>query len=248
MVSTRKIAARRLSIASAGRKSSGGAWLAVVSWRWRWSDIGAPRLVRGPRGCRARRRRGCLRGDQDSLRENGVDVHGGRRQRHARRPVGEALGMRAVRDVEGGLTYGSNLGDAAVEDIGRCEQGEPCVMVVVVVPGEEVAEPRTPVEKASEAARVVGLVLHGLEAGLREWVVVGHAWTAEAARGAERVEQLGERVALHRGAAVGVDLESGHDAVARDGLREQLRREVLALLGGDHPSDDEPAEQVDDDV
>ena len=97
-------------------------------------------------------------------------MHGGRRPRHARRPVGEALGMRAVRDVEGGLTYGSNLGDAAVEDIGRCEQGEPCVMVVVVVPGEEVAEPRTPVEKASEAARVVGLVLHGLEAGLRQGV------------------------------------------------------------------------------
>src|SRR5258707_272176 len=60
MVSTRKIAARRLSIASAGRKS-GGAWLAVVSWRWRWSDIVAPRLVRGPRGCRARPRRYCVR-------------------------------------------------------------------------------------------------------------------------------------------------------------------------------------------
>src|SRR6201995_4307783 len=62
MVSTRRIAARRLSIASAGWKSSGGAWLAVVSWSWRWSDIVAPRLVRGPRGCRARPRRVCVRG------------------------------------------------------------------------------------------------------------------------------------------------------------------------------------------
>src|SRR5215510_6575646 len=61
MVSTRKIAARRLSIASPGRKSSGGAWLTVVSWRWRGSDIVAPRLVRGPRGCRARLRRVCVR-------------------------------------------------------------------------------------------------------------------------------------------------------------------------------------------
>src|SRR5690349_23079485 len=61
MVSTRKIAARRLSIASAGRKSSGGAWRAVVSWRWRWSDIVAPKLVRDPRRC-ARRRPCCVRG------------------------------------------------------------------------------------------------------------------------------------------------------------------------------------------
>src|SRR5262245_44494081 len=61
MVSTRKIASRRLSIAFAGRKSSGGAWLAVVSWRWRGSDIVAPRLVRDLRGCRARLRRVCVR-------------------------------------------------------------------------------------------------------------------------------------------------------------------------------------------
>src|ERR1051325_6307830 len=61
MVSTRKIAARRLSIAFAGGKSSGGAWRAVVSSRWRGSDIVAPKLVRNPRGCRARRRRCCVR-------------------------------------------------------------------------------------------------------------------------------------------------------------------------------------------
>jgi hypothetical protein len=79
-------------------------------------------------------------------------------------------------------------------------------------------------------------------------VVVGHARSAEAARSAERREQLGERVALHGGTAVRVDLQAGFDAVTRDGLGEELGGEVLALLAGEHPPDDEAAEKVDDDV
>jgi hypothetical protein len=43
-------------------------------------------------------------------------------------------------------------------------------------------------------------------------------------------EQLRERVALHRGTTVGVDGEPRLDAVPRDGLGEELSREVLALL------------------
>jgi len=54
--------------------------------------------------------------------------------------------MRAVCGVERGLAYGGDLGDAAVEDIGWGEQGEARVVMVVVVPGEEVLEPRASVE------------------------------------------------------------------------------------------------------
>lgn len=66
--------------------------------------------------------------------------------------VGEALGMRAVRRVECGLSDGGDLADTAVEDVGRREQGQSSVMVVVLAPGEEIAQPGAAVELAGKAA------------------------------------------------------------------------------------------------
>ena len=74
--------------------------------------------------------------------------------------------MRTVCGVERGLSYGGDLGDAAVEDIGWSEQGEARMVMVVVVPGEEVLEPRACVERTGEATGIVGLVLERLEVGL----------------------------------------------------------------------------------
>ena len=74
--------------------------------------------------------------------------------------------MRTVCGVERGLAYGGDLGDAAVEDIGWSEQGEARMVMVVVVPGEEVLEPRACVERTGEATGIVGLVLERLEVGL----------------------------------------------------------------------------------
>jgi hypothetical protein len=70
----------------------------------------------------------------------------------------------------------------------------------------------------------------------------------EAPLDSRRRQQLRQRVALHGGAAIRVDSQAGLDAVAGDGLGEELRRQVLALLRCRHPADDVPAELVDDDV
>ena len=129
-------------------------------------------------------------------------MDGDGRQPDARRAVGEALRVRTVRGVECGLACRRDLGDAAVEDVGRGEQGQARVVMVVVVPAEEVAEPGAAMERRVEAAGVVGLVLEGLELGLAVRVVVGDARAAKAARGAERIEELGERVALDRKSVV----------------------------------------------
>jgi integrase len=51
-------------------------------------------------------------------------VHGGGRQRDTRRAIGEALGMGAEGVVEGGLAYGADLLDAAVEDVRGREERE----------------------------------------------------------------------------------------------------------------------------
>jgi hypothetical protein len=47
--------------------------------------------------------------------------------------------------------------------------------MVVVVPGEEVLEPRVSVERRGEATGIVGLVFERLELGLAIRVIVGHA-------------------------------------------------------------------------
>src|SRR5437868_1235351 len=113
-------------------------------------------------------------------------------------------GGRGVGAVGGGGGAGSGVGWAAVGAEG----------------GVGGAGAGGAVERRGEATGIVGLVLERLEVGLAVRVVVGHARAAEAARGAERIEQLGERVAPHRGATVGVYLEAGGAAVARDGLGE----------------------------
>ena len=82
---------------------------------------------------------------------------------------------------------------------------------------------------AGETARVVGSVLQRLELGLAEGVVVGHVGAAEAPLDSQRRQQLRQRVAPHRGAAIRVDGQTRLDAMAGDGLGEELRRQVLAL-------------------
>jgi len=70
-------------------------------------------------------------------------MHSVGREAGPRWALQEALGMCALGGVERGL---AGCGDAAVEGLGRCEQGEADVMMMVIVPGEEVAEPGAAVE------------------------------------------------------------------------------------------------------
>ena len=65
--------------------------------------------------------------------------------------------MSEVRGVERGLADGCDGGYAAVEDVSRGEKGESCVVMVVVVPGEEIAEPGAAMECGPEATGVVRL-------------------------------------------------------------------------------------------
>jgi hypothetical protein len=58
--------------------------------------------------------------------------------------VREPLGVRVVRGVERRLAHGAHFLDASVEDIGRREECEAGVMVLVVVPAEELLQPPAP--------------------------------------------------------------------------------------------------------
>lgn len=152
----------------------------------------------------------------------GVDVYFRGRQRGLGRAVREAARVLRVPGVEGGLAHAVHVGDAAEEHLRGREQREPGVLMVVVVPREEGVEPAACVEYARESARVVGLVLEGFEMRLAEGVVVGDVRSTETLACAQRGEKLRERVAFHRGTAVGVHREARLDAVLRDGVREEL--------------------------
>src|SRR5690606_16055690 len=147
------------------------------------------------------------------------------------------------------LTARSNERDPSEEDIGGREEAQAFVMVVIVIPAEEVMAPVTTVPRIAKTAGVVGLILRGVKERLLVRVVVRDARPRVTAVDPEGGEQFGETVGCHGSTAVLVDDElAGLDAVARDGLREELLGESAVLTLGHHPRDDVAAEEVEDDV
>lgn len=105
----------------------------------------------------------------------GVDVDRVGRQVGDRGAVDEAFGVKGVGEGEGVVADCGELFDAAVVDRRRGEEGEATVAVLVVVPGEELAQEGESVGEAREAVGEVGAVLEVLELGLGEGVVVADA-------------------------------------------------------------------------
>jgi hypothetical protein len=111
--------------------------------------------------------------DLDDLGEHGVDVNCGGLQARSRLHVWEAFWMSEVRGVEGCLPAFGDDGAAIAKDIGWREDGEPCVMVLLVVPGEEIFEPRARVEVGRKAvwAWCVGTIPSASSATSCSWMI-----------------------------------------------------------------------------
>ncbi len=99
---------------------------------------------------------GTLLGLRGGLRGDRIDFDLRGRTSGERRPIRKAFGVRGVGGIERTLPNGSNVLDATIEDVFRREEGEPGVMVLVVVPAEELLEPATSVLDAAESTGVVG--------------------------------------------------------------------------------------------
>jgi hypothetical protein len=89
--------------------------------------------------------------------------------------VDEAFGVAGVGVAEGVVAAGGELVDLTMMDGRRGEEGDATVAVLVVVPGEELAEEGQGVLEGREAAGEVGGVLEVLEVGLDVGVVVADA-------------------------------------------------------------------------
>jgi len=151
--------------------------------------------------------------------------------------------------VESDLAAGSDLFDAAVEYLGRSEERKSRMLVMVIIPGEELLTPSSRMGERSEPLRIVGLVLQRLELRLGEGVVVADVRTAEAAHDADGSEELCEALRPHRGAAIGVHRErTAGDAVALDSLGEEVLGELGALPLGEQPANRHATEQVEDHI
>ena len=137
----------------------------------------------------------------------------------------------------------------AVVDLVRGHQAEAGMMVVLVVPSEEVTAEVLGVLDAAEALGELGLVFQGLEVGLRERVVVGGVGPAVRPGDAEVGQHQGGGLGLHRPAAVGVEGQlAGRHGVLFEGVVEQRLEQDGALGIGDAPADDPAAEDIENDV
>ena len=80
--------------------------------------------------------------------------------------------------IEGGLASGMDSLCRAVVDAVRGHVADAGVLVLVVVPAEELLTESACIGQATEACGEVGAVLQGLELGLAKRVVVGHVGAA----------------------------------------------------------------------
>src|SRR5207247_28400 len=98
-------------------------------------------------------------------------------------------------------------GGAAVVDVGWREIAQPAVMVRVVVPREQIVADGAGVFDRAEAIRKLRPVFERAELRFRKRIVVADAGTRVTCVDAEVREQLGDELAAHRRAAVGMNRE-----------------------------------------
>lgn len=150
--------------------------------------------------------------------------------------------------VEGGRADLEDGVDAVVVDVGRSEECDTRVAVVVVVAVDVGAAVGASAFEVGEEVGVVGGVLEGLELGLGVGIVVADVGATEGAADAELVEDIGDVVAGGDGAAIGVEGElASADGLFTAGLPDEARGDLAGLGVREGPADDVAAEDVEED-
>ena len=137
----------------------------------------------------------------------GVDPDGGRFCWWLWRLFDEALGIGVEGTIEGVLSGSMDGVSLAVMDLVRGHQPETNMVMVLIVPGEELAAELACILNAAEAFWESWLVFEGLEVAFGEGVVVGVVGAAvrlgdaaEVGRGGRaRADRFSETVVIDRG-------------------------------------------------
>ena len=116
---------------------------------------------------------------------DGVEHDARGRPAYDGRTTEEAFGVARKCSSQRILAPRSDDVDATEEDVGRREEVESFVVMVVVVPPEEVDAPPSPMSRIAEATGIVGLVFQRMELRFGERVVIRDARARVAAVDAE---------------------------------------------------------------
>ena len=98
--------------------------------------------------------------------------------------------MGGVSRIECSLSVGNDAGVASIMDGGGSQHVEAGVVMVVVVPGEELGAVGQGFVIGCESIWEIGLVFEGLELAFRKRVVIGDAWSAVRFDDPQRGQQL----------------------------------------------------------
>src|SRR5660397_113444 len=132
--------------------------------------------------------------------------------------------------------------------IGR-HQADAGMMMLLIIPIEEVAAERLGILNAAEALWKLRLVLHRFEVAFRERIVFWGMWPTVGFGDAEIGEQERRGLGSHGTTTVGMQGQlAGRRGMFGGGIIEQCREHGGAFSVGDAPADDSAAEDIDDDV
>jgi len=163
--------------------------------------------------------------------------------------MGEAFGVASKGGVENLLPVLDDLPDHVVMQHLRSEQGDPAVVMLVVVPGKELLAKGTCVLDGAEPFRELGAVLEGFELAFRVRVVVRDVGPTMRFCQAQIGHQQRHRFRGHRGAAVGVDGQiAGQEALLGACFGDQSLGQLGGFAGRHHPAHHVAAEDLQDDV
>ena len=161
----------------------------------------------------------------------------------------KALRMSRIRRIQVGLSAHDHRFRLSAMHHMRREEGDPPVMMFLVVPVDEFGHQRARLFDRGETLWKLGAVLQRFELRLRVGIVVGDVRTAVGFDHAQVREQERHRFARHRSSPVGMHRElTGSDVLLFCGFCDELLRQLLALLVSEHPADDAAAVDIKHDV
>ena len=130
-------------------------------------------------------------------------------------------------------------------DLVGCHQANACVMMVLIIPGEETAAERAGIIDGVEPFGKLGLIFQRLEVGFREWVVIRGVRSAVGFDHAEIGQHQGRRLCFHWAATVGVQGQLvGRHGMLGHGVGKQGFEQGRTFGVLDPPSNDAAAEDV----
>lgn len=154
------------------------------------------------------------------------------------RSIDKTLRMGRIRRIQMPLPASNHRFRLSAVYYLRSEEGDPSMMVLMVVPGNEFRHQSARLLDRLEAIRKLGAVLEGFELRLRIRIVVRNMRTTVGLDHSQVRQEQRDGLARHRRSPVGMHRElTRGNVLLCERLLDKLLGQFLALLVSDHPAD-----------